>query len=1092
MQNCASGPPEKFHRTIPVDRVVAMVQAEPGSEQQCLDNSLSVVPDTQPVWSNRAPPVLPGAEVGEASRRRPSESELTLQVQRRLPTTRASPSPPPPAPPLGVSSAPSQDQSTQLFPAVAQQKRPGSAQLHTQLTRRLEGLLREQERAGGPAEQQEQGAGAGAVSRPKGRAPEPEHGGDTRKSGRKSSLSTPVQPESSTGASAHSKKPQKATSVEVTSNMMRFISSQYRTSTAVPWCTPTSARRPNSDKSWACPSMEKGAAKVVGFLKKANDAKTPADRPECDVFSFTSESPKSSRQKGLQSLEKSVAEKRVKLASSCTTPSARTSTAAKPRGNFARKHLFSDTETEKTDLSWLRESGRKPKPRVLDYSRQRCAAKPPLHADSAYESDLPPPSSKSLEKQPKRKQKQRKNAKEMETKRIAADSKLSGRPQRSTASSKNYREASDSGSSQSECDELTNHRPKPVQTNWSTKWSEMDQRPEQPGQSPAPEEERREKPVTAVRSGHMALTASQRRKKPVTADERGQEAVTAGKSRKRPAIANRQRNKPVTAKEHGKHPVTASEEVERPVTADRLVKEPVAASELEKKPVPANKKVEKPVTASRQTRNPVAANEQGKKSVFVEDQTGGQKGSWAARLTDFALSPPPMERMRSAAGESEALSESLVSPVHSPDALPLPLEVAPPFKGIQASSFYRADGSNSKGRTPNAPSLSPLGQAVPTPVPSPLHPLQMASPPLLTSTALEPSIPNSPLLEESLGVLPESLGPPAVLESFRSSSSLRSISLPKKRSPNEYKETAQLKVHKSGPGRKRPPSRHVSSVSGEEEEEEEEGPRPGTEPRISMRPRKLFKASEEEEGDEGYGLGCSWTEKDKVSQQREATAAPAQGQSISEAEAKVEVCSVVSSRVVSSFWGSNMEAEGDVEAPEFSTSQYMSSICRQFSTELQRKMHNRSRRMDQFAKQSLKSVQQHVSSVSVQIHQCRSQKLEKIRGVLLEEIQSLEQDNSKLKDMEKELTTYWRKQAQALRSYQERESKRLQNLKSVFQKNVSHSLEFEEQIFTSEMCLMREDIKAVQDKLFKEMQEEEMLSVRRGLQALFLPDGCGF
>uniref|UniRef100_A0A0E9S5B5 Uncharacterized protein n=2 Tax=Anguilla anguilla TaxID=7936 RepID=A0A0E9S5B5_ANGAN len=42
------------------------------------------------------------------------------------------------------------------------------------------------------------------------------------------------------------------------------------------------------------------------------------------------------------------------------------------------------------------------------------------------------------------------------------------------------------------------------------------------------------------------------------------------------------------------------------------------------------------------------------------------------------------------------------------------------------------------------------------------------------------------------------------------------------------------------------------------------------------------------------------------------------------------------------------------------------------------------------------------------------------------------------------------------------------------------------------MCLMREDMKSVQDKLFKDMQEEEMLSVRRGLQALFLPEGCRF
>lgn len=37
-----------------------------------------------------------------------------------------------------------------------------------------------------------------------------------------------------------------------------------------------------------------------------------------------------------------------------------------------KKHLFSDTDTDHamTDVSWLRESSRKPKPKVTKYSRQ--------------------------------------------------------------------------------------------------------------------------------------------------------------------------------------------------------------------------------------------------------------------------------------------------------------------------------------------------------------------------------------------------------------------------------------------------------------------------------------------------------------------------------------------------------------------------------------------------------------------------------------------------------------------------------------------------------------------------------------------------
>lgn len=47
------------------------------------------------------------------------------------------------------------------------------------------------------------------------------------------------------------------------------------------------------------------------------------------------------------------------------------------RTNKNKQHLFSDTDTEyrgddsKTDISWLRESNRKPKPQLVDYGRTR-------------------------------------------------------------------------------------------------------------------------------------------------------------------------------------------------------------------------------------------------------------------------------------------------------------------------------------------------------------------------------------------------------------------------------------------------------------------------------------------------------------------------------------------------------------------------------------------------------------------------------------------------------------------------------------------------------------------------------------------------
>ncbi|KAJ8369527.1 hypothetical protein SKAU_G00095550 [Synaphobranchus kaupii] len=252
---------------------------------------------------------------------------------------------------------------------------------------------------------------------------------------------------------------------------------------------------------------------------------------------------------------------------------------------------------EKTDISWLKESGKKPKPKVVDYSRHR-TTKQPAPANTNYQSALPPPSSKPLGRQAK--QKKRKNTEKKERKQFARVCKLSRRPQRTTAMSRNYREVSESGSSsQSECEELTLRKPKLNQTNGNTTWS--------------------------VKNQQLEL----KRKKPVPAEEE-----------------------------------------------------------------------EKFVTV--------------KKPVIVEEKAGWQKASWAARLTEFPPSPPPIERMRLAAGESGALSGSLISPLQSPDAPPLLVEVVPLFRGIQASSFYRSERGSSKGKTPSTASLTHLGQAVPT------------------------------------------------------------------------------------------------------------------------------------------------------------------------------------------------------------------------------------------------------------------------------------------------------------------------------------------------------------------------------------------
>ncbi|XP_075701643.1 synaptonemal complex protein 2 isoform X3 [Rhinoderma darwinii] len=161
-------------------------------------------------------------------------------------------------------------------------------------------------------------------------------------------------------------------------------------------------------------------------------------------------------------------------------------------------------------------------------------------------------------------------------------------------------------------------------------------------------------------------------------------------------------------------------------------------------------------------------------------------------------------------------------------------------------------------------------------------------------------------------------------------------------------------------------------------------------------------------------------------------------------------------------------------------------MCKQISKEFVRKNQNRSRKMDYFTKQSLKSAQKHLTSVDVQVRECRIMRLEKFHQTVLEEIESFEKDSQALKQMEKEFSSFWSQQTQVLNLYHKNEQKRIHCLKASFEMNVSHSTDYEETIFNSEMHAMKENMKAVQERLLKEMQEEELLSVRRGLQSLFV------
>ncbi|XP_040431365.1 synaptonemal complex protein 2 isoform X4 [Cygnus olor] len=178
----------------------------------------------------------------------------------------------------------------------------------------------------------------------------------------------------------------------------------------------------------------------------------------------------------------------------------------------------------------------------------------------------------------------------------------------------------------------------------------------------------------------------------------------------------------------------------------------------------------------------------------------------------------------------------------------------------------------------------------------------------------------------------------------------------------------------------------------------------------------------------------------------------------------------------------------DVWEPGYSTI----SMCQKFQKEFTKKIESRSQKIDHFTKQSLRAAHQHLATMNYQLHECRIRQLDKFHLVILEEIENFEKDSQSLKNMEKEFLTFWKKQKQTLSMYMKNEQQRFQILKTSFEKNIFHTVDYEEHIFTSQMHLMKEDMKGLQEKFLKEMQEEELINVRRGLQTLFLSEDGEF
>ncbi|KAH0619212.1 hypothetical protein JD844_019017 [Phrynosoma platyrhinos] len=153
---------------------------------------------------------------------------------------------------------------------------------------------------------------------------------------------------------------------------------------------------------------------------------------------------------------------------------------------------------------------------------------------------------------------------------------------------------------------------------------------------------------------------------------------------------------------------------------------------------------------------------------------------------------------------------------------------------------------------------------------------------------------------------------------------------------------------------------------------------------------------------------------------------------------------------------------------------------------------SRTKRMDSFTKQSLKTSYQHMNTMHSELHKHRAKQLENLHSCLIKEIESFERDSQTLRNMEKDFSNFSKKQSETFSTYNKNEQQRFQNLKISFEKNIYGTADCEKTFFASKMHQMKADMKGIQERFLKEMHEEELLNVRKGLQSLFMDKNRNF
>ncbi|XP_047228681.1 synaptonemal complex protein 2 isoform X4 [Girardinichthys multiradiatus] len=826
---------------------------------------------------------------------------------------------------------------------------------------------------------------------------------------------------------------------EVTASMMKLISSRYKMKTQT-------TRKNNAEKitqNWIPPLINRPIFNMEVMPTRYKEKRGPISQRKSlistttsvrqmkDSFAFNTDSPLCIGGENQCYTKSLVTNSGIHNSTTLLITTKKAQPVAKNKLHV-KKHLFSDTDTDNapTDVSWLRESARKPKPQVIQYPRQaqiKPKTVPPQSPDRPP--DLQSLSSKVVKG----------NSKLAQTVNHPTAVKVAAAPSRPCAVEKRPRRvAATSTKSYKEPD-----------TDDSQSETEKPQSPKRPPNDNMKNSEKMNK---------VALT-----KKKKTASKQLTKMKLPTESVLDVHPSSKQWNQENCAEDP---PIKKSKNSLSDHRADKY-------STLSDSKTTGLK-----VKAVNVPQETLMLN---KKNVIPgREQTSALKDSLAACHTSFCPSPPFIEQMRSAERSAPTLGLTC-SAVLTPRGSPLPTTRNPPCQDTPSPILLlpkvRSTVSN-KGQcqtlAPSPPTELSAAEicAVQQRLSSaPQSYLSSSTHPLLTSTFLEldkppvPSPPQSPFPGDtltngyhldlskvssvSLGSLSRSSPKSSVLSRNINSTAVLTMSF-KEKTPVSDKSLELTDHLVSGPSRKRCVSSFSNSEISEEDEKKEEKKKSKIRrqqcPR--MKPRKLFK-------------------------------------SFAEVSVMDELSHISSSHWEAEDVDGDLDLDEDSELPERTLNP--NNLCQQLSSELKNKLQNHFKMMEIYNKQSSKAVQQHISSIGVQLDKNRVQWLGQVQNVLLEEIQKMELDDNRLKNMEKDLTIYWKKQMMTFHSYQKQETKRNDTLKRTFQSISGHSWEYEEGMFKSEMCLIKKDMKSIQDRLLNEMHEEEIQSVKRGLHALFFP-----